>query len=78
MRFRILGPFEVTDGHRVPELGGLKQRSVLAILLLAANRVVPLDRLIDQVWGGASAEGRGLPPGAHLQPPPAHDQVGGA
>jgi DNA-binding SARP family transcriptional activator len=47
----MLGSFEVTDGDRVLELGGLKQRSVLAILLLAGNRVVPLDRLIDQLWG---------------------------
>jgi DNA-binding SARP family transcriptional activator len=51
VQFRILGSFEVTEGDRVLELGGLKQRSVLAILLLAANRVVPLDRLIDQLWG---------------------------
>jgi DNA-binding SARP family transcriptional activator len=51
VQFRILGTFEVTDGDRVLELGGLKQRSVLAILLLAANRVIPLDRLIDQLWG---------------------------
>ena len=32
-------------------LGGPRQRSVLAILLLDANRVVPSERLIDLIWG---------------------------
>jgi len=32
-------------------LGGAKQRAVLALLLLRANEVVPLDRLIDELWG---------------------------
>ena len=32
-------------------LGGTKQRSLLAILLLHANEVVSSDRLIDQLWG---------------------------
>jgi DNA-binding SARP family transcriptional activator/DNA-binding beta-propeller fold protein YncE len=32
-------------------LGGTKQRAVLALLLLRANEVVPLDRLIDELWG---------------------------
>ncbi len=56
MEYRILGAFEVTDGPRRVELGGLKQRSVLAILLLAANRVVPLDRLIEQLWDEPPAQ----------------------
>ena len=51
MDFLVLGPLEVRDsGRRVP-LGGPKQRAVLAILLLHANRVVSRDRLIDGVWG---------------------------
>ena len=32
-------------------LGGRKQRSVLALLLLEAPRPVPTDRLIDVLWG---------------------------
>jgi DNA-binding SARP family transcriptional activator/ABC-type branched-subunit amino acid transport system substrate-binding protein/streptogramin lyase len=32
-------------------LGGAKQRSVLALLLLARGEVVSLDRLVDQLWG---------------------------
>ena len=35
-------------------LGGSRQRSVLAILLLHANEVVPSDRLIDLVWDGSA------------------------
>ena len=52
MRFGILGPFEVADDEgRELALGGRKQRSVLAILLLRAGEVVPSDRLIDELWG---------------------------
>lgn len=32
-------------------LGGAKQRAVLAVLLLAADEVVPVARLVDEVWG---------------------------
>ena len=32
-------------------LGGLKQRAVLAHLIVRANQVMPTDLLIDQVWG---------------------------
>jgi DNA-binding SARP family transcriptional activator len=49
--FRILGPLEVHgEGGPLP-LGGQKQRAVLAILVLDANRVVSVDRLLDAVWG---------------------------
>jgi len=52
MRFGILGPFEVTDDRGRPvALGGPRQRAVLAILLLHTNRVVPRDRLIEELWG---------------------------
>jgi DNA-binding SARP family transcriptional activator len=51
MEFRILGPLEVLDGDRVLPLGGPKQRAVLAVLVLHANRVVSTERLIDELWG---------------------------
>jgi branched-chain amino acid transport system substrate-binding protein len=38
----------------VASLGGSRQCSVLAILLLHANEVVPSDRLIDLVWDGSA------------------------
>ena len=51
MRFGILGPFVVADDEgRELALGGPKQRSVLAILLLHAGEVVPSDRLIEELW----------------------------
>jgi DNA-binding SARP family transcriptional activator/ABC-type oligopeptide transport system substrate-binding subunit len=54
MEFRILGPLEArADGKPVP-LGGRKQRALLAILLLSANRVVSRSRLINELWGEES------------------------
>ena len=50
MEFRILGPLEVRDGREHVPLRGPKQRGLLAILLLNANRLVPLDRLVDELW----------------------------
>src|SRR5690349_10324097 len=49
--FRILGPLEVSDETGPLLLGGLKQRAVLALLLLEPGRVVSVDRLIDALWG---------------------------
>jgi DNA-binding SARP family transcriptional activator len=51
MDFRLLGPLEVVERDRSLALGGVKQRSLLAILLLQANELVSTDRLIDQLWG---------------------------
>jgi YVTN family beta-propeller protein len=51
MEFRILGPVEVRDDGRIVRLGGGKQRAVLALLLLNANRVVASERMIEQLWG---------------------------
>jgi DNA-binding SARP family transcriptional activator len=51
MEFRLLGPLEVVEHDRSLALGGVKQRSLLAVLLLHANEVVSADRLIDELWG---------------------------
>src|SRR5262245_12417244 len=50
VEFRILGPLEVFEGDRAVDVGGAKQRALLAILLLHANEVVSTDRLIDALW----------------------------
>lgn len=51
MEFRVLGPLDArAAGHSV-DLGRPKQRAVLAVLLLSANQVVSLDRLIELLWG---------------------------
>ncbi|MER8041543.1 transcriptional regulator [Streptomyces sp. NPDC094032] len=50
MEFRLLGTVSIaTEAGELP-LGPAKRRSVLAALLLRANAVVPVDRLIDAVW----------------------------
>jgi DNA-binding SARP family transcriptional activator len=52
VEFRILGPLEVIrDGTSLP-VSGARQRTALAVLLLNADRIVTLDRLIDAVWDG--------------------------
>ena len=51
MEFRLLGPLEVVERDRPLVLGGRKQRSLLAVLLLHANDVVSTERLIDELWG---------------------------
>jgi DNA-binding SARP family transcriptional activator len=53
MRINVLGPIEVTaDGH-VVRLLGPGQRTVLAELVLKQGKVVPVDRLIEVVWGNS-------------------------
>jgi DNA-binding SARP family transcriptional activator len=52
LEFRILGPLEVLSAEAPISLGGPRQRAVLAILLLNANRVVSIDRLADELYGG--------------------------
>ena len=44
------------NGHAV-EIGGLRQRALLAMLLLRANQAVPRDVLVDQLWGGRPPAG---------------------
>ncbi len=57
VEFGILGPLEVRRSGRAVPLGGPRQRAVLALLLLEANRVVSMDRLAEDVWGGDPPEG---------------------
>src|SRR5262249_59229642 len=51
MEFAVLGPVEVRIDGRVLPLGGPKQRALLALLLLNANKAVSRDRLVDGLWG---------------------------
>src|SRR5215211_5825815 len=53
MEFRLLGPLEVAGADGALELGGAKQRALLAMLLLHAGEVVSTDRLIDTLWGAS-------------------------
>jgi DNA-binding SARP family transcriptional activator len=50
VQYRILGPLEVCIADRAIQLGGQRQRRLLAILLLNAGATVRFDRLIDELW----------------------------
>ncbi|TCO58050.1 AfsR/SARP family transcriptional regulator [Actinocrispum wychmicini] len=51
VRFGVLGPVQaVVDGEPVP-LGGPGVRGVLAMLLLRPNEVVPVEDILDGLWG---------------------------
>ena len=52
MEFRILGSVEAESGGLTVDLGGLRERTLLARLLLAAGQVVSADRLADDLWAG--------------------------
>ncbi|MGW1921285.1 BTAD domain-containing putative transcriptional regulator [Streptomyces massasporeus] len=50
--FQVLGALEAWVGPRKVEIGGPRQRIVLAMLLLAPDRVVSIDQLVEAVWNG--------------------------
>jgi DNA-binding SARP family transcriptional activator len=50
---RILGPIEIERGGRLIELSGRRERAVVALLLVNAGRVVPLDRMTEDLWDGS-------------------------
>ena len=60
VEFRLLGDLEIRDRGETIPLNSGKQRVLLAALLLNANRVVPIDLLVDALWGdGASPKAAG-------------------
>jgi DNA-binding SARP family transcriptional activator len=50
MRFSVLGPIELCAADELISLGPLKQRTVLAALLVDAGRPVMPETLIGRVW----------------------------
>ncbi|MFE4061964.1 BTAD domain-containing putative transcriptional regulator, partial [Streptomyces sp. NPDC059096] len=48
--FGVLGPLEASDRHGPLALKGPRHRAVLARLLIARGRVVPVDRLAGDLW----------------------------
>lgn len=51
LSFRVLGPIEARRGGAAVRLNGRKIRSVLAALLLHADRVVSAEHLVAVLWG---------------------------
>src|SRR6478672_8905924 len=56
LRIGVLGAVEATieasGTVEVLDLGGPRQRSVLALLLVARGQVVSVDRLVEDLWNG--------------------------
>jgi DNA-binding SARP family transcriptional activator len=52
MKFSVLGNIEVTAGATRLELGGVKQRAILAYLVLHAGKVVPTSQILHAMWEG--------------------------
>lgn len=52
LTFTALGPFQAWAGGAPLDLGGQRQRAVLARLLVAGGRAVPVTTLIDELWPG--------------------------
>ena len=51
VRLRVLGELSATRDGAVVDLGGRRQRAVLAALVVWRDQVVPAERLADCVWG---------------------------
>jgi DNA-binding NarL/FixJ family response regulator len=52
LTFTALGPFHAWSDGVPLDLGGQRQRAVLARLLVAGGRAVPVHTLIDELWPG--------------------------
>lgn len=50
---RVLGPIDVKTASGPASAGGPRQRAVLGALVLGGGRAVPIDQLVEAVWGSA-------------------------
>src|SRR5688500_12308211 len=49
--YRVLGPLEIEVGSERILLPGARLRALLVALLVQPNTTVPVQRLLDAVWG---------------------------
>jgi DNA-binding SARP family transcriptional activator len=63
MEFHALGPLTVYRDGEAVDIGPPKQRALLALLLIHANKPVSVDRILDQLWG---EEGQGKERALHV------------
>lgn len=52
LEFRVLGPVEMRVAGVALPLRGIKVRELLSLMLLHRGRVVPVERLADELWDG--------------------------
>jgi DNA-binding SARP family transcriptional activator len=52
LRVRVLGEVGAALQGRALELGGYRQRAVLALLVVARDAIVTSDQLVDALWAG--------------------------
>ncbi|AHH95882.1 SARP family transcription regulator [Kutzneria albida DSM 43870] len=51
MEFRVLGPVEARVNGALVPLGGPKPRTLVALLACSLGRAVPVERVIEALWG---------------------------
>ena len=54
MEFRILGPLEIAENGRVLALGTGRQLALVALLLVHRNTVVPIEQIVEELWGDSA------------------------
>jgi predicted ATPase/Tfp pilus assembly protein PilF len=55
--FRVLGPVEVRRDGSTLQIGGPRQRALLALLLVNRERVISADELVEELWSGEPPDG---------------------
>ena len=57
MQFRLFGEVAAIGANGDVDLGNGRPTAVLSLLLLEAGHVIPVDRLVEELWGEDSTEG---------------------
>jgi DNA-binding SARP family transcriptional activator len=51
IEFRLLGPVQVWIDRKSVHIGPPLRRTILAVLLVEANRLISTERIVDAIWG---------------------------